>query len=138
MPQLDAYLMFNGTCADAMRFYERTLSGKLKVMTNAESPVADQFPAGSGDRILHSRLTFDGGILMAADWQANQTYPGMHGFALSLTYPSIAEAQRVFDVLAEGGKVTMPFGKTFWSDGFGMLEDKFGTPWMVSTEGEES
>ena len=133
MPQLDMYLTFNGNCADAMRFYERTLGGKLEMlMTHAESPMAVQTPPGSADRIMHARLVIDGRILMASGSMAGQPYEGMKGFSLSLVYPTLADAQRAFDALAEGGRVTMPLQKTFWAEAFGMLVDRFGTPWMVN------
>lgn len=131
MHQLDAYLFFDGTCADAMRFYERSLRGKLSLMTHAESPVAAQTPPGSANRILHARLELDGHALMASDSMVGHPYEGMKGFSLSLTYPTASDAQKVFDALAQGGKVTMPMQKTFWAEGFGMLVDRFGTPWMV-------
>jgi len=132
MHQLNIYLFFDGNCADAMRFYERTLGGKLSLMTHAESPMAAQTPPGSADRIMHARLDFDGGMLMASDSMAGQTYEGMKGFSLSLIYPTAAEARRMFDTLAQGGQVTMPMDKTFWAEAFGMLVDRFGTPWMVN------
>jgi PhnB protein len=132
MPQLDAYLFFDGTCAEAMRFYEKTLGGKLTLMTNAQSPVADKMPAGSGDRILHARLELGGPTLMASDWPADRPYESMKGFSLSVSYPTVPEAKRVFDSLASGGRVTMPFEKTFWAETFGMVVDRFGTSWMVN------
>jgi PhnB protein len=132
MPELSAYLFFDGNCADAMRFYERTLGGKLTLMTHAEAPSGAQAPPGNADRIMHARLVIDGGVLMASDETAGHPYAGMKEFSLSLTYPAVAEAQRVFDALAEGGRVNLPFQKTFWSEGFGMLVDRFGTPWMIN------
>ena len=132
MLQLDTYLFFNGTCAEAMRFYERTLGGKLTLMTNAQSPIADKLPPGSGDRILHARLELDGRTLMASDWSGSQPYPGTKGFSLALAYPTVAEAKRVFETLAAGGKVTMPLEKTFWAEVFGMLVDRYGIAWMVN------
>ena len=133
MTQLDAYLFFDGTCAEAMRFYERTLNGKLEMMmTHAESPAAAQSPPGSAERILHARLVIDGRVLMASDSMVGQPYEGMNGFSLSLIYPTVAEAQRIFDALARGGQVRMPMQETFWTEAFGMLAGRFGTPWMVS------
>ena len=133
MPQLDVYLTFNGNCADAMRFYERTLNGKLEMlMTHAESPMAAQAPPGSADRIMHARLVIDGRVLMASDSMVGQPSEGMTGFSLSLIYPTVADAQRVFDVLAKGGQVHMPLQKMFWAEAFGMLIDRFGTPWMIN------
>jgi PhnB protein len=138
MPQINAYLMFDGNCADAMRFYERALGGKLEVMmTHGESPIAAHTPPESADRILHARLVGDEGmVLMASDTMVGKPYEGMKNFSVSLIYRTVAEAQRVFGVLAEGGRVTMPFEKTFWAKGFGMLVDRFGTPWMLNAEME--
>ena len=132
MLQLDTYLFFDGNCADAMRFYERTLGGKLQLMTHGESPMAAQTPPGSANRIMHARLELDGRLLMASDSMVGQPYEGMKGFSLSLIYPTVAEAQRIFAALAEGGQVTMPIAKTFWAEAFGMLVDRFGTAWMVN------
>ncbi len=132
MPVLDSYLFFDGNCAEAMRFYEKTLGGKIEMsMTYGESPDPEHVPAGSKDRIMHTSLLVDGRRLMASDMPPGQPSKGMHGFALSVSYPTADEARRVFDALSAGGTATMPFGKTFWSEGFGMLTDKFGTPWMV-------
>lgn len=132
MPQLDAYLFFDGNCAEAMRFYEKTLGAKLEsLMTNAEAPPG-QAPPGSGDRVMHASLLVDGRRLMASDAMADQPYERMQGFSLSLTYPGVDEARRIFDALADGGKVIMAFGETFWTKGFGMVVDRFGTPWMVN------
>lgn len=132
MPKIDTYLIFDGNCAEAMRFYERTLGGKLDLMTHAQSPIADQTPPGSADRIMHARLLLDDRLLMASDAMAGQPYEGMKGFSVSLIYNATAEAQRVFAALAEGGQVRMPLQKTFWAEAFGMLTDRFGTPWMIN------
>jgi PhnB protein len=134
MPRLNAYLFFDGCCADAMRFYERTLGGKITLsMTHAQSPMAGQMLPGSANanRIMHTSLDIDGGTLMASDTMAGQGYEGMKNISLSLVYPTAAEAKRIFAALGQGGKVTMAFEKTFWAEGFGMLVDRFGTPWMV-------
>ncbi len=69
---------------------------------------------------------------MASDSMVGQAYEGMKGFSLSLAYPTVADAQRIFDALAHGGRVTMPLQKTFWVEAFGMLVDRFGTQWMIS------
>jgi PhnB protein len=141
MPMLDSYLFFDGTCADAMRFYERVTGGKLQfTMKYGESPMANDpqhCPPGSENRVMHANLVIDGRNLMASDTPAGQGKP-MQGFSLSLYYDTPEEAKAKFDALADGGKVTMPFGPTFWAKGFGMLTDKFGTPWMVSGGSEQS
>ena len=136
MSQIDSYLFFDGTCAEAMRFYEKTLGGKIEMMmTHADMPAqpgSPPPPPGSAGRIMHAALVIDGRRLMASDSMVGHPYEGMHGFSLSLVYPTVAEANKVFGALAEGGKVTMPMQKTFWVESFGMLVDRFGTPWMVN------
>jgi PhnB protein len=132
MPVLDSYLFFNGNCADAMRFYERTLGGKLEaVMTYGESPEPEQCPPGAKDLVMHASMKLGDRTLMASDVPASMGPKPMAGFALSLFYDSPEEARRTFDALSQGGSVTMPMTKTFWADTFGMLVDRFGTPWMV-------
>lgn len=131
--QFQTYLFFDGKCGEAMRFYEHVLGGKIDMMMKySESPEGcEQMPPGSGDRIMHASLTVDGALLMASDTPGGQPPEGMKGFSVSLNYPTPAAAKAVFDALAEGGKVGMPLGKTFFAETFGMVTDRFGTPWMV-------
>jgi PhnB protein len=133
MKTIQPYLLFDGTCAEAMRFYERTLSGKLSLVAAKDAP-AGQMPPGAGDRTIHAHLDADNAVLMASDWLSPDPYPGMAGFSVTLIAPTAADAKALFDELAAGGNVTMPFEKTFYADGFGMLVDRFGTPWMVMSE----
>lgn len=133
MPHFEPYLTFDGDCAEAMRFYERVLGGKLEMMvTHRESPGGDQAPPEAADRIMHARLVVDGRVLMASDSMPGQPYEGMKNVWISMAYPDASAAKRVFAALGEGGTVTMPFQQTFWADGFGMLVDRFGTCWMVN------
>lgn len=134
MPQPIAYLAYNGNCAEAMRFYERALGGKLEVlMSGAESPMAAQMPKEFAHRILHARLALPGGgVLYAGDAPANVPYEGIKGVSITLNYDTVAEAQKVFAALADGGQVTMPLQPAFWAKIWGMLSDRFGTPWIVN------
>jgi PhnB protein len=132
MAILDSYILFQGQCAEAMRFYERTLGGKLEtLLTFGESPEPNQCAAGAEHLVMHARLIIDGRALMASDQPPGYPAQAIGGFALSLQYPTPDEARRIFDQLASGGQVTMPMQKTFWAAAFGMLVDRFGTPWMV-------
>jgi PhnB protein len=132
MPATDAYLFFNGNCAEAMRAYEKILGGKLEIIPLAGTPSAKDLPNAKPDATMHARLEFEGGAVMASDWLDTAPYPGMAGFAVSLVYKNVADAKRIFDAFAQGGKVPMPAGETFWAEFFGMAVDRFGTPWMVS------
>jgi PhnB protein len=136
MTQAIAYLAFDGNCADAMRFYEESLGGKLEVlMSGAESPMADQMPKEFAHRILHARLALPGGgLLYAGDAPANVPYEGIKGVSITVDYASVAEAEKVFNALAAGGQVTMPMQPAFWAKRWGMLVDKFGAAWIVNGE----
>jgi PhnB protein len=136
MPHPIAYLAFDGTCAEAMRFYEKALDGKLEMMmSGADSPMAEQIPKDVAHRIIHARLALkDGGYLYAGDTPVQMPYQGIHGVSIALNYDTTGEAQKVFERLSVGGKVTMPIAPTFWAKSFGMLTDKFGTPWIVNGE----
>lgn len=136
MLQPIAYLAFDGNCADAMRFYEQALGGKLDVMmSGADSPMAAQIPTEFAHRIVHARLSLPGGgMLYAGDAPANVPYEGIKGVSLALNYDTVEEARRVFDALAAGGRVTMPMQGTFWAKAFGMLADRFGVAWIVNGE----
>jgi PhnB protein len=136
MPHPIAYLAFNGNCADAMRFYERALDGKLEMLlSGADSPMADQMPKEHVNRIMHARLALlNGGVLYAGDCPASQPYEGIKGVSLTLNYDTVADAQKYFNALADGGTVTMAMQPAFWAKSWGMLIDKFGTPWMVNGE----
>lgn len=130
--QVSPYLLFNGNCAEAFRFYEKTLGGTLTALqTYGESPAREHVSPDHYDAVIHACLDLDGMLLMASD--NAQGYEKAQGFAVSLGVKSTAEGRRIFDALAEGGEVTMPFGETFWSPGFGMVTDRFGTPWMVNS-----
>nr|WP_316640143.1 VOC family protein [uncultured Roseateles sp.] len=134
MTQAIPYLAFDGNCAEAMRFYETTLKGKLEVlMSGADSPMADQMPKEFAHRILHARLVLPGGaMLYAGDCPAHMPYEGIKGVSIALDYPTEAEAEQVFNALASGGQVTMPMQPAFWAKRWGMLIDRFGLAWIVN------
>jgi len=133
MSNLDTYIFFDGTCAEAMRFYEKALGATLEVlMTHGESPMGANASPEMKDRIIHARLDIDGRKLMASDTEAGKPLGGARGFSLSLSYPTPDEARKIFDALSEGGRVTMPMQETFWAKAFGMVVDRFGTSWMVN------
>ncbi|HEU5468401.1 MAG TPA: VOC family protein [Steroidobacteraceae bacterium] len=133
MSQLEPYLFFDGNCAEAMRFYEKALGGKLEMMMKAsEAPAQEGCPGANPDAVMHACVTIEGRHLMASDWMAPDPYPGIKGVSISLTYPSVEEAERKFKALSAGGKVNMPLEKTFWVESFGMLTDKYGANWMIS------
>jgi PhnB protein len=126
------YLNFNGTCADAFRFYEQLLGGHIEFLqTHGDSPLKDHVPADWRDKVIHVCLNVGGKRLMGSDAPAEHFMPAQ-GMCVNLAVSGVTEGRRIFDALATGGKVTMPFAQTFWSPGYGMVTDRFGTPWMVN------
>jgi PhnB protein len=87
-------------------------------------------PAGSGDKIMHVTLRVGDSVVMATDGRCSGQAV-FQGFSLNLSLPSVADVDRAFARLADGGQVRMPLAKTFWSPRFGMLVDRFGVSWMV-------
>lgn len=135
MTQPIPYVAFNGNCAEAMRFYKKVLGGTLGMMSNAQSPMAAQCAPEHLDRIIHARLELDGGLfLYAGDCPPGMPFQGMHGVSIALNFDRVARAEQVFNALAEGGKITMPFADTFWAKKFGMVTDRFGCHWIVNGE----
>jgi PhnB protein len=132
--QLNTYLIFNGNCEEAFKFYEKCLGGKIEaMMTHEGTPAAGQVPAEWGKKIMHARMTVDGYLLMGSDSPPDQ-YRKPGGFSVNIGVKDAAQAERIFHALAAGGTVHMPIGETFWAIRFGMLVDRFGTPWMVNCE----
>jgi PhnB protein len=131
---INPYLSFQGKCEEAFNFYAKVLNGKVVFkMTYGESPMADQTPPEAKKNIMHSSLQVGDASIMGAD------APPQHaskpaGFCVSIGLKDVAEGERIFKALSEGGTTQMPFAKTFWSPGFGMCIDKYDIPWMVNVE----
>ena len=130
--KLNPYLAFDGRCREAFEFYERALGGKIAfIQTMGESPMAASTPPEAHDRVMHVTLHVGDQVLQGADAPPGEfTKPA--GFCVAIHYDEAADGERVFNALATGGKVQMPYQATFWAKGFGMLIDQFGTPWIVN------
>lgn len=135
--RIEPYLFFDGRAEEALHFYERALGGKVEVkMRYADSPEPvppEHMPPGGPQKLLHASLLVGEGRLMLSDGVPLEG-GGFRGFSLSLRYPAEPEARRAFEALAQGGRVVMPIGPTFFSPCFGMLFDRFGVEWMVMVE----
>jgi PhnB protein len=131
---LNPYLTFDGNCEEAFRTYEKILGGKIiAMMAHEGTPAEGHVPAEWRKKILHARLVFGDNVLMASDAPPGR-FAKMQGFSVTLVVKEPAEAERLFNALAEGATITMPLGETFWAAKFGMLTDRFGTPWMINCE----
>ena len=130
---VQAYLTFGGRCEEALEFYKKSLGAEVTALMRwKESPDADMKPPpGFEHKIMNAAFRIGDTELMADDGMAEKSAE-FKGMSLAIGVAGDAEAKRVFTALGEGGKVTMPLMKTFWTSSFGMLTDKFGVPWMVN------
>ena len=143
--RLNPYLIFDGQCEAAFRYYQQHLGGTIEAMLKfADAPPSGDDQPGCGpvapefaDRIMHACLIVDGQMLMASDTTPQYAHEGIKGCSVALHVDSIAEAERVFAALSDNGSVQMPLGPTFWAARFGMCTDRFGVPWMVDTRTAE-
>jgi PhnB protein len=129
------YVLFDGNCEEAMRFYEKTLGAKHELTVRFSD-----MPGGCGDitaeqarRVAHARLVFPGnGMLYAGDSHPMFGYEGIKGVMLTLNYDTVGQAQEAFAALSEGGKVSMPMAPMMWAEIAGMVTDRFGIEWIVN------
>ena len=131
------YLFFDGRCEEALDFYKKTLGAEvgmlMRVKDSPQQPPAGTYPPGTENKIMHSSFRINGATVMASDGCA-QGKPKFDGFALSVDAKDEATADRMFAALADGGKVQMPLGETFFAQRFGMVADRFGVGWMIIME----
>lgn len=131
--EIQPYLFFNGRCEEAVEFYRRALGAEVEMlMRMKESPdgMPPDMPPGYEDKIMHGGLRIQGASILVSDGMA-EGGPSFEGFSLALDVADAKTAERWFKALSEGGEVTMPLSKTFWSPLFGMVKDRFGVHWMV-------
>jgi PhnB protein len=130
--QVIPYVVFNGQCEAAMKFYAACLGATIEAMTPYQgTPAAAHMPPDWLKKILHARLKVGDTMLMASDAVPGR-YERPQGFSVSLQVKTPAEADRAYQALAEKGTVKMPLQETFWAARFGMLVDQFGISWMIN------
>ena len=128
------YLFFDGRCEEAIEFYRRALGAEVQMLMrfkdSPEPPQPGCQPPGSENKVMHAQFSVGETLILASDGRCTGK-PSFQGFALSLTVPNEADADRYFNALADGGQIQMPLAKTFFSPRFGMVADRFGVFWMV-------
>ena len=130
MKSINPYLIFNGNCRDAMRFYEKCLGGTLNMMPFSEAP--GNHPPEAKDRIMHANLVANGWVLMASDNMPGMAHKVGDNCFISIDCSTEGEVDKLFNALSDGGKVKMAVADTFWGARFGMCEDRFGVCWMFN------
>jgi PhnB protein len=132
--QIQPYLFFDGRAEEAAEFYRRALGAEVTMLMRFKErpgPRDDgMVPPGADDKVMHMSLRIGDTTVLASDGRC-RGQPSFQGFALSLSPPSEAEAEKLFAALADGGKVQLPLTKTFFAKRFGMVADRFGVSWMI-------
>lgn len=132
---IQPYLFFGGRCEEALAFYQTAIGAEVEMlMRYSDSPEPmppGMIPPGFESKVMHTSFRVGSTVIMASDGCGGDA-DVFGGFSLSLSMPTAADADRVFKALADGGDITMPLGKTFWSPRFGMLKDRFGMGWMIT------
>ena len=131
--QLTPYIMFNGQCEEALKFYEKALGGQIKDLMRFEGTPGEKM-AKDKNKVMHSHFAVNGNVLfMASDSGQDGTGSASGGMVhLSLNFTDAGSIQNVFAKLADGGTTTMPLQDTFWGATFGMLTDRYGINWMFN------
>jgi PhnB protein len=134
--QITTALQFKGDCEAAFRFYEQCLGATPGgLFRYGGSAMEGDAPADWSDKIMHGSVSIAGHEIMGGDVPPDR-YEAPRGISLSLQIPKAADGACIFRQLAEGGRIIVPFEKTFWAVGFGMVVDRFGIPWMINCEAE--
>ena len=133
--KVQPYITFGGRCEEALAFYKKSVGAEVSgLMRWKDCPDTDmKGPPGWEEKVMNAMFRIGETDLMADDGMGPAT-PEFKGMTLALSAANDADTRRLFEALADGGTVQMPLDKTFWTSSFGMLQDKFGVPWMVMTE----
>ncbi|MCL2376309.1 MAG: VOC family protein [Defluviitaleaceae bacterium] len=131
MSKLGLFLNFDGNCADVLEFYAKAFeTNHGMIMRYADTPGGNQVP-GYDDKIMYADMIIGGENVMFSDAPPQGNYVAGNNICLNYSSNDTASLQRIFDALAEGGAVLMPMQKTFFSELYGMVEDKFGIFWNI-------
>lgn len=129
--QVTPYLAFNGRCEEAIEFYRSALGAEVDMLMRFKDHPEPKPPGmAPDDKIMHASLRIGDTVVMATDGEC-QANGSFQNFSLALTLSDVAEAERRFAALGNGGQVRMPLTKTFFSPSFGMVADRFGVSWMI-------
>ncbi|WP_321899873.1 VOC family protein [Paraburkholderia heleia] len=135
--EIQPYLFFNGQCEEAIAFYREALQAETVMMLRfSDAPADSKCPVSPemANRIMHATLAIGSTHVLMSDGNGIDIKQG--GFSLSVSADDVESGERYFNALAQGGEITMPYQKTFWTSGFGMLKDRFGVAWMVNVKHE--
>lgn len=131
--ELAPYIFFYGRCEEALEFYKQVFGGSYELQRNADTPMAGDVASDFRNKVMHASFTAPGISFMCSDGrEAKAIDPEEGNVSLSVSARDADEGSRVFKALSAGGTVVAPFEEAFWGGRFGMINDRFGTQWMVT------
>lgn len=130
--KLNTYLQFNGNCEAALNFYADIFDGKVELMRFRDAPPCEGMTAPPPDHVMHGCVTFADQSFMGTDATMSESAQPMSGAHVVINTADVTQAEELFAALAHNGSVQMPLEKTFWAERYGIVTDRFGTPWMVN------
>ncbi len=126
------YLTFNGDCQEAFERYAEIFAGEILMMSRfRDEESCANMPEEIQDKVMHAQLKIGENLLMASDTMTTH-YQLPQSTHISVNYDDLDQAKSIFDQLSDSGTIMMPFSENFWTKGFGMVRDRFGTLWMVN------
>ena len=133
MKSFDIFLNFDGDCRDAITFYAGVfgLDMPQNIMTYGNNP-GESVTGSDADRVLYASLPIYGCNVMFADCPSGSGYVKGTNISLTLGTDDAGEIRRIYSALLAGGTEEMPLGKTFFSELYGMVRDRFGVTWQLS------
>jgi len=140
MARTSTYLNFPRNTEEAFIFYKSVFGGEFQGGINRMGEVPPQEgmpPLADEDKnlVMHVALPITGGhLLMGTDAPESMGFNVVVGnnVHISLEPDTREEAERLFNALAAGGKITMALQDMFWGAYYGSCTDKFGVQWMVN------
>lgn len=132
---LQVYINFRGNCKEALSFYKDVFgSEEPQIMTFGQAPANPEYktPDEAKELVMHATIDIKGNIVMCSDTPPWMPFTLGDNISLMLGFSDESELKNVYEKLSQGANVKMPLQKTFWSDAYANLTDKFGVGWQLS------
>lgn len=129
-------LTFKGNCREALTFYAELFNGTVGVFLPWDADTIASIPGATEEHIMNGSITINGYTILGSD-QFDETFLRAGNMSLMIEIEDVVDAQAKFATLAEGGQIWMPFGETFWAEGYGFCMDRFGILWQINCIGSK-
>jgi PhnB protein len=132
--KLELFINFDGNCREAVEFYAKVFKSDIgEIMTYGEAPPdsGHAMPEADRDRIMYAGIPIGGMVVMFMDMPSNSPVTVGDNINPTISLNDKDEITRIFSELKEGGEVFADLQKTFYSEWYGMVKDKYGVIWHI-------